>query len=227
MKFNLTINPNTIQLDLNGKQLTTLTEKYHPIISSALLTAYSPFMLNFTTNSIYNFTSQLDQLNACLSDFKVATRKTSNDDKYNGQNMTYSVVSTDLIRITKSIYLLNDNPYQNRICQQLDSPFENDEIIGKFDQDCFLIEKVSLNTNEKLNKTYHCKCQDPKSCPYDFWSARTTSVDTQFPQATSSKSKACEIAGDYACFNNGTCTDPTGPVNSQSLVVEKFNQIKP
>jgi len=132
-------------------------------------------MLNFTSGSISsNNSSQNDVhpvLNACLSELRVATRKTSPDNQDE-----LSVVSHDLIRLTKSIYLLNDSPYQNGMCQQLEDGFENDEILGKeeeFDPDCFLIEKVSIGTNEKFNKTYHCKCQDSNSCPYDFWSSKT------------------------------------------------------
>ncbi len=169
--LNLTIESDSIQLHVNTERVATLNEK----ITASLLTAYSPFMLNFTSGSISsNNSSQNDVhpvLNACLSELRVATRKTSPDNQDD-----LSVVSHDLIRLTKMIYLLNDSPYENRMCQQMESGFENDEILGKEeegDQECFLIEKVSIGTNEKLNKTYHCKCQDSDSCPYDFWSSTT------------------------------------------------------
>lgn len=201
--INLTFTFDSVELWINENQFKKLSVTHGYLISKSLLKAYGSFVLNFTGNpNLRSNLSPSDHLaSICLSSFKIQTRK-------HVGNLSESY-SYDLIRQTKSIYLINENVNMNHECRlKVESErFESDELAPKqgFSTDCFVIEQINIETNEKIDNSYHCKCNETDSCPYDFWSSK--SEQKAFNRSPQKPKVGCAQAGDYACFNNGTCID--------------------
>ena len=198
--LNVTFTSKAMRLQLNGKHLIQLEDTH--LIARSLLKAHGSFMLNFTSESM---TSSLP-ISACLSNLKLSTRNMLAP-RVTGRNVY------ELVKQTKSIHLLNENAELSSQCksQLIDSSlFENDEVKSGAstsflaDNDCYLIEKINIETNERLPDAYHCKCNSTNSCPYDFWS---NFKEAESARPTRPKASGCAVAGDYACFNKGTCLD--------------------
>lgn len=214
VNLNVTFTSGQINLELNGKIILTVSNEQ--MLSTALIKAHGLFMLNFANNQ--NHTTAATATNSltsiCLSSFKLATRKATS-------NETSLLYHYSLIQRTKKITVSNYNEVSNQKCryEMNKSEYEHDELpartkSGSFvsNDDCLLIEKINIETNEKLDSSYHCKCNGSDSCPYSFWSNSKAAQNTV--EAKNIKVD-CDQAGDYACFNNGTCVDSlTGTNNS-------------
>lgn len=144
-------------------------------------------------------------LSSCISNFNVQTRKLTGNSK--PELKTYGLIAQ-----TKSIYVTNGNDVLNHECRlKVDSfRLENDEGFPGYQRpkDCFLIQQINMQTNQAIDNSYHCKCNATGPCPYDFWSNKMDSdKDTDVASVTQRTNVGCAQAGDYACFNNGTCVD--------------------
>lgn len=153
-------------------------------------------------------------ISSCLSNFQVQTRKLIGNTK--PELTTYALISQ-----TKSIYVTNGNDVMNRECRLKAETFrlENDEEFPSYQRpkDCFLIQQINMQTNQAIDNSYHCKCNATGPCPYDFWSNKLDSGE-ETTSVTQRTSVGCAQAGDYACFNNGTCVDnPAGGADTNSL----------
>ena len=94
-------------------------------------------------------------------------------------------------------------------------------------KNCFLITKINATSSTKIDEYYECKCNrsNLNDCEeFKFWSTKSLSnyddfeedfetdiedsiaAEKNVSQANKLK-KSCYTAGDYACFNNGTCLD--------------------
>ena len=68
-----------------------------------------------------------------------------------------------------------------------------------------------MQTSQPIDNSYHCRCNASGPCPYDFWSNKVSTEEAAVQRA----SVSCQQAGDYACFNNGTCVDqPSGSASA-------------
>ena len=205
VNLNVTFTSSHINLQLNGEEIIAL--KYDPLFSTALLKAYGSFMLNFATQnnqSVNNNATTSNSLTSiCLSSFRLATRK----------SQTNEIYQYGLIQQTKQIFVKNYNEINNQKCRyEMDiSKYENDELpTQNKNSDCLLIEKINIGTSEKVDNSYHCKCNGSMYCPYDFWSNK----EAKHKSADSNARIDCNEAGGYACFNNGTCVDSLNEIDS-------------
>ena len=96
---------------------------------------------------------------------------------------------------------------------------------------CFLITKINSTTSQKINDYYDCKCNDTDSqtsCrSYYFWSSlsgRVEEEDDEYEEQAPSPLNAntCKNAGEYACFNNGTCVDDLDPSGDYTCLCQSF-----
>ena len=111
---NLTFTSHSVEVLLNQRPLVRIASKNNTnLISRSLLKAHGSFMLNMThvqQETKSEFKAPDDLVASCLSNFKVQTRK-----QMKGEVIEWSTY--ELMQLTKSIYVANDNDVLNRECR--------------------------------------------------------------------------------------------------------------
>ncbi len=106
--------------------------------------------------------------------------------------------------------------------------------------ECFLVSKYNVNVNKKMIDYYMCKCNETDSdgqgkamCSFDFWSKFIAEQQNSQQQqlireetndetdiivgVITNETNSCDILNAAACFNNGTCVEPTNQITENYL----------
>ncbi len=240
LNVNITFDTQSIELRIEKKAdfLIRLTNKDQLEVYKHLLKAYGPFQLNITTeyashveskSSSSHFPAPSLALPSKLaaidySNFVLLTRK-----RTQLENSVYFTYKTyNLIDQTKTVSVyqskINDLYFENELNN---SSIEEDLTVNDLSpriitpsnssNDCFLVTRVDVLTNQKLTDFYDCKCNSTNTpdlitnCSYNFWSDESTRDQIEHRSFSKDdaqvKKNGCVDASEYACFNNGTCVD--------------------
>lgn len=222
--LNLTFTSTYIELRVNSDEEATplqptlrLTDRYFSLLLRPLLKAYGAFQLNATSFETDSSPGSMHLLNACMSNFRLATRRTTNN-----QLVYYS-----LLEQTKSISYYQSDYYSDLSFDTTCSGgggggssgvsgassayvYKYPRLIQQVDK-CYQVTRVDVLTSQKVEEFTECECNSTKLCSYKKWTNFTKSAALKIGSIISHddemESVTCSQAANYACFNNATCVD--------------------
>jgi hypothetical protein len=188
--------------------------------------------LNNNEDTSYLFSS-------CMSDFMVGARRLLPSNETTSSPV-YSHITYSLIKQTRSLLVYQSdladtmrfeqtcaagNPYWWRVSAKAKLIWQQTVAATTTARpalpappppgaNCFLVTKIDLATNQEIIDYYDCNCSsigaaNRHECSYNFWSK----TDSKLVSAEINSNASCASAGQYACFNNGSCVDDTNGVH--------------
>lgn len=206
--MNITFTFNSIELRLNGDEayVLRLTDRYFSLFFRSLLKAYGAFQLNMTSFETASTAGFTHLLNACMSNFRLATRRPL--------PVGFQLTHYSLIEQTKSVSFYQSDFFSDLVfdssCAATGQAYFYKYSAGprailadSVDPNtCYTVTRVDVLTSQRVDDYLDCQCNST-SCSFNKWSNFTMKSLHNDNEPVFS----CKQATEYACFNNATCLD--------------------